>query len=399
MGYWCGALDYTTHEVSGAKGSMVYDFHNTSGLNADEALVGAYGAFSTHVFAEAAVARIAAQGSAGPGAPPLFLYLAWQNIHWPLQAPAEYVARFANATGGDHARNYVAAMTSFVDDAIGNVTRAITAAGLDDSTVICLVSDNGGPTHGEEGTASSNFPLRGGKNTLWEGGVRVTGMVKGPGVAAGRTLGAYVHATDWLPSLVSMATGGADLREFAPPGEPPFLPGDGLDVWATITGAAPAPQRDWVLLEAHTSPGAVHGNALIWGGLKLLQYGGVAPADEDGWWPPPGEDPGSTQYTVRCAGPRVGAANASQCRAPAWCLFDVVADPCEYQDLAAARPSDVARLVGLIAPYQRAAVPPNYGTGCLPSVTCVDAPLAKGGRVSAYWPCDGRFGNVSAPCA
>ena len=65
---------------------------------------------------------------------------------------------------------------------------------------------------------------------------------------------------------------------------------------------------------------------------------------------------------------------------------------------AAARPADVARLVAAIAPFQAAAVAPDYGTGCLPSITCVAAPLAPGGRVSAFWPCDGRWGNVSAPC-
>lgn len=144
IGYWCGALDYVTHEVSGPKGvGLEYDFHNTSAAGEDEALVDAFGDFSTTVFASAAVEAIARQGAAGPDAPPLFLYLAWQNIHWPLQAPPEYVARFANTTGGDHQRNYVAAMAAFVDDAVGNVTRAVTAAGLDDNTVYVLVSDNG----------------------------------------------------------------------------------------------------------------------------------------------------------------------------------------------------------------------------------------------------------------
>jgi arylsulfatase A-like enzyme len=202
VGYWCGAQDYETHSVSGAGGAMVYDFHNTStgggaggGAAYDETLVDAYGTFSTRVFSAAATDIIARQGAAGAGAAPLFLYLAWQNVHWPLMAPADYVARFANTTGGaGDDRNYVAAMMSFVDDAVGNVTAAISAAGLDDNTIVVLVSDNGGPTNGDEGTASSNFPLRGGKNTLWEGGTRVIGMVRGPGVAVGVTSTAKVRA-------------------------------------------------------------------------------------------------------------------------------------------------------------------------------------------------------------
>lgn len=226
-------------------------------------------------------------------------------------------------------------------------------------------------------------------------------MVKGPGVAPGTTLNTPVHATDWVPSLVSMATGGKDWKQFAPPGEPPFLPGDGLDLWATIAsgGAAPSP-RDWVLLEAHATPAAVHGNALIVGDMKVITYGGENPADEDGWWPPPGENVSTTPYTVLCGAPlRTGAAPRAQCKAPMWCLFNISQDPCEYNDLSISMPSELARLVALIAPYQLSAVAPNYGTGCQPSITCVDAPRAPMGKVNAVWPCDGRYGNVTQPCA
>ena len=60
----------------------------------------------------------------------------------------------------------VCAMAAFLDDAVGNVTAALMAAGMYDDTIIVLASDNGGPTGGDESTFSSNFPLRGGKNTL-----------------------------------------------------------------------------------------------------------------------------------------------------------------------------------------------------------------------------------------
>jgi arylsulfatase A-like enzyme len=110
------------------------------------------------------------------------------------------------------------------------------------------------------------------QNTLWEGGTRVVGMVAGPGVAQGAVLQMPVHATDWLPTLVSMATGGADFRRWAPPGEPPYLAGDGVDVWSTIASAGKngTVQRDWVLLEAHpkNAQNQVHGDALIMGDWK-----------------------------------------------------------------------------------------------------------------------------------
>ena len=137
-GYWSGAEDYETHSVT-AGGRSVYDMQDD--LAAD---VAANGTFSTALFAARAEALIAAQGAAGADARPLFLWLAFQNVHWPLEAPAEYVARFANATGGNHGRALVCAMAAYLDDAVGNVTRAIAAAGLDERTVVVFVSDNGG---------------------------------------------------------------------------------------------------------------------------------------------------------------------------------------------------------------------------------------------------------------
>jgi hypothetical protein len=137
--------------------------------------------------------------------------------------------------------------------------------------------------------------------------------------------------------------------------------------------------------------------------LKIIQYGDEMPAVEDGWFPPPGEDVKTTPYIVTClpggAPPTVGTAPAKQCKAPAWCLFNITADPCEYNDLAGSHPAELKAMIAAIAPYQATAVPPNSGTGCNPSTTCVDAPLAKNGKVTAYWACDGPYGNVSKPCA
>ena len=88
----------------------------------------------------------------------------------------------------------------------------------------------------------------------------------------GYTLHEKVHATDWLPSLVSMATGGQDFRKFAPAGEPPYLLGDGIDVWATLSTGAPSP-RDWLLLETHPAAHTVHGDAIIVGDWKIYRRG------------------------------------------------------------------------------------------------------------------------------
>jgi len=211
------------------------------------------GTYSTYLYANAAVDIIGTHAAANRdraarslAAQPLFLYLAFQNVHWPLEAPAEYVQRFANTTGGNTARQLVCAMMAILDDAIGNVTAALKAAGMLEDTLIVFTSDNGGPENGDEGTESNNFPLRGGKNTLWQGGVRVDGIIAGAGVtqAPGTVLRERVHASDWLPSLVTIASG-QPWTTFVPPTE-----GAGMDVSATLLHGTPSP-REWVLLETH----------------------------------------------------------------------------------------------------------------------------------------------------
>lgn len=128
------------------------------------------GEYSTYIFAQQAIDLIEAQANAGPSAPPMFLYLAFQNIHWPLevslswftglsrhrfrfhkhhvmmQAPQSYVDRFDGKTDGVIERQMVLAMTAFLDDAVGNVTAALRSTGLEENTIVVFVSDNGGPT-------------------------------------------------------------------------------------------------------------------------------------------------------------------------------------------------------------------------------------------------------------
>ncbi len=70
----------------------------------------------------------------------------------------DIINRFSNTTGGNTPRQIVCAMAAFLDEAIGNVTSALKAANMWDSTILALVSDNGGPTNEDEGTMSNNFP-------------------------------------------------------------------------------------------------------------------------------------------------------------------------------------------------------------------------------------------------
>ena len=99
-------------------------------------------------------------------------------------------------------RNYYLANLNNLDDNIGRVLDALKKQGLEKNTLVVFISDNGGSPL----TGSNNAPLTGGKDSLWEGGIRVPLAISWPGeIAAGKTETRYVSATDILPTLANIA--------------------------------------------------------------------------------------------------------------------------------------------------------------------------------------------------
>lgn len=134
-----------------------------------------------------------------------FLYLTFNAVHTPMQAPEKYLSRFSGIK--DETRRTYAAMMSAMDDAIGAVLQQVRDAGLEDNTLIFFVSDNGGPPV----NGSQNTPLSGVKATTWEGGIRVPWLVQWKGrLPAGKTYDQPVIQLDILPTAVAAA--GGELR-------------------------------------------------------------------------------------------------------------------------------------------------------------------------------------------
>ena len=151
-GYLGGGEDYVTH-----KSGKYLDFHDGH-RNAFEAA----GSYSTYLFANRSIDLIDAHAKAsavtsGGDTQPFALMLAFQAVHAPLQAPADWVAKYAWIT--DSKRRTMAAMTSCVDHEIGRVVDALKTNGMYDNAIIAVVADNGGPPY----VANSNWPMRGGK--------------------------------------------------------------------------------------------------------------------------------------------------------------------------------------------------------------------------------------------
>ncbi len=271
------------------------------------------GGYSTHLYAAAAVDVIARHD---PSSAPLFLYLAFQAVHSPDQVPQSYIDPY-NATIADPKRRTFAGMLSCLDEAVGNVTRAVTAAGLSDVLYI-FVADNGGPIFCANGpcgdaTGTSNFPLRGGKHSLWEGGTRLTAVASGPMLhGRGVNESGLMHHADWLPTLLE-AAGVA------------YIPAPGFELhgasqWAMLTAGAPSSRNETVTnidpLQPAVGGGSIQpgddGNAAIVTaeGWKLL-LGLVGPPDE---WSPPN----ASRAALAAPPARAAAAAAVSCAAAAF---------------------------------------------------------------------------------
>jgi len=112
---------------------------------------------------------------------PLFLYLAYQAVHCPNKVPDIYIEPYRNRTDWTNQRKNYAGMLSAADEGIGKVINALQQyPKLWNNTVIIFTTDNGGPTTVGCIQGSSNYPKRGGKCSVWEGGTTGDALLSGP---------------------------------------------------------------------------------------------------------------------------------------------------------------------------------------------------------------------------
>ncbi len=215
-GHYFGAIDYFTHMRDGS-----HDWYRDDKELREEG-------YSTELVAREACRLI----NAKPASKPLFLYVPFNGVHSPLQVPDRYLAPYEKLKDP---RRKLAGMLSAVDEAIGQIVATLEKTGQRDNTLIVFSADNGGPS---PRTLSDNTPLRAGKGTIYEGGVRSSAFINWPGrIPAGVRNKEPMHAVDWFPTLVKLAGGSLEQP----------LPLDGLDLWPTLTQGATSP-HDAVLL-------------------------------------------------------------------------------------------------------------------------------------------------------
>ena len=147
---------------------------------------------------------------------PFFLYLPHYAVHTPLQARPEVVSKYkakADPKAAHHNSVY-AGLVESVDDSVGRLLDKLDELKLSENTIVVFTSDNGGLIG-----STSNAPLRAGKGSAYEGGVRVPLIVKWPGVAqAGAVCDTPVISADFYPTILAI-TGASAPASHAVDGE------------------------------------------------------------------------------------------------------------------------------------------------------------------------------------
>ena len=210
-GHYSAQIDSFTHQ----RGSIL-DWHRNGRPVVESG-------YSTFLLANEAVRLIERHD----GTRPFFLYLPFNAVHEPLDAPKAYYEPFEDSPNG-----MFKAMLKAMDVAIGRVLGALDDKGVLDDTLVVFLNDNGGRI-----SDGGNAPYRGGKASFLEGGVRVPAAMRWPAeIEAGSERDALLHVVDLFPTFAGLA--GADTGA--------GLPLDGVDAWDAIAGEAASPRTEIV---------------------------------------------------------------------------------------------------------------------------------------------------------
>ena len=279
---------------------------------------------------------------------PLFLQYDSKVAHYPLQAPPTYQDKHKDIDQIN--RRVYWSMISFLDDQLKNITDTMKNLNMWDNTLMILSSDNGGYVLAEDGpcntttgidgsqsadighaaacfngeTGASNWPLRGGKYSMFEGGIRVNAFASGgliPSARRGTKEEGIIHITDWYTTFCNLA----GVPAVDPWAASSGLPGiDGLDMWPMLSGQNNTSPRTTIL---------VNENLLVHGDWKYVPAGVTMIEDARG----------GPQYPNTTTASDPISNHKRQCPSEG-CLFNLKDDLYEYNNIAAQNPEIVTMM-------------------------------------------------------
>ncbi|CAN7940933.1 unnamed protein product, partial [Ixodes hexagonus] len=229
-GFYTAVNDYFNH--TSGRDHIGLDFRDYETPLSNET-----GHYSTTIFTD----RFASLVENRNKSKPFFCYFSHQAVHGalvaePFQAPKRNILKFPYI--GEKNRTIFAGMLDALDESIGRVVEVLDNAGMLEDTIIAFSSDNGGSPYGPNSNRGYNWPLRGAKGTLWEGGIRVPAFVWSPRLGKNsRVSNQLMHISDWLPTLYAAA--GGDTSTLGPL--------DGVDMWHSLYHGSASPRKELLL--------------------------------------------------------------------------------------------------------------------------------------------------------
>jgi len=273
---------------------------------------------------------------------PLFMYASFASLHLGDNPSLKYM----NGLPADWPKvlQIQVGLAKQLDDAISNISSAMQARGMWEHTVFIVTTD-----HGQENMEdfAANAPLRGEKDSAWEGGLRVPTFVSGgflPASVRGTKRTGITHSADWYGTFCALAGMDPTDHSAADFGLPPV---DSLDLWPMISDTNVSLSRSElplvVLPESPFSLLDAQFDALISGEYKYLRS--TKPESNDA------------------------------CKAG--CLFNIMEDPSETHDLLSGKPGVAAAMQDRLAELRRDVYAPQ--------VACVSPDLRAYEAINEVW--------------
>ena len=308
------------------------------------------GIYSTNLFAQYAVNVIHKFGEQhNNDNKQLFLYLPFEAVHGAascdpdcynpygdlLQAPKYYIDQQSQINNTN--RRIFGGMLGALDDGIKNITKALMDIGIWNDTLFIFSTDNGAPCNHFNGTAMTNYPLKGGKGTMWEGGVKGAAFIYSPifennpnKYKTGYRYKGMMHITDWYVTFAGILNKNIDIL--------PDL--DGYNMWKSLINNVTSPRNEFIV---NIDPLKNNQSGIRSGKWKLLQN--ISDAQ---WCPLYDDDVIDYEYDDKNSIEIIDVA-----------LFDIENDPNERINLAVNNSEIVKELQEKINGYRQTMVPPQ----------------------------------------
>jgi arylsulfatase A len=195
-------------------------------------------------------------------AKPFFLYLAHYGVHTPLTAKREMIEKYKQGPLGKQSNPTYAAMVESMDESVGRVMKALDDHKLAENTVVIFTSDNGGLATMEGAVngipATINSPYREGKGFLYEGGIRVPFILRGPGINVGNV---PMNSLDVFPTVLGLCGLKSDVTF------------DGRNLTAALGGGDVLIRPEFYWHYPHyANQGSRPGGAVRDGNWKLIEF-------------------------------------------------------------------------------------------------------------------------------